>query len=516
MIILSVTVLVVAALDLIGWWFHVPILTSVLPNYARMMPNTARCLVALGVASLLRRCPPEASSKSTRLVADFGTLAAFALSFVTLLEYAAHRGLGIDQVLLHVTADQFGGPAGRMSHGTVLGVLLTSAAIFLLDRKPRVSVVLLLVGGGVSLSAIIGFLFNAGPLYGVPWLKSEAIHTASCLLALQLAALAARPRREPFRSLSHHARHEGRTGWLLLGTTVVPALVALPLLWGMRTGVFDPPFTLALLVVLLIAIQTLILWQDSAALDRVELRRRQTEQALLQAEKLAVVGRLAASISHEINNPLESVGNLLYLIRHAETLTDAVRYAELAEQELGRVSQITAQTLSFYRENRKPGPCLVTEVLESAISLLNAKISSSGVALKVDFRPDLRPIVCRDGELRQVFINLISNALEATPSGGHLIVRAHSSRQWSAPGQPVGVRVLIADTGSGIPRDTKRRIFEPFFTTKAETGNGLGLWVAKDLVEKHGGTIRLWSSAHAPHTGTTFCVFLPYDFLPAA
>jgi signal transduction histidine kinase len=510
---LAVTVLAVACLDLAGWWLHIPLLTSILPDSATMKPNTARCLIALVISVLvLRERGGKARGPVRNFFSVFAPLVAIAISGITLLEYLFHRNLGIDQIVLHVRADRFDLAAGRMSHGTAVGVLVTALAFLVLDRVPRISTALLLTGEAMSLSAIIGFLFNAGPLYGVPWLRSEAVHTASCLLAIQLAGLAARPMREPFRSLSHHARHEGRTGWLLLGTTVVPALVALPLLWGMRTGVFNPAFTMALLVVLLIGIQTLILWQDSAALDRVELRRRQTELALLQSEKLAVVGRLAASISHEINNPLEAVGNLLYLIRHSSSLEEAARYATQAERELGRVSQITAQTLSFYRENRRPAACQVSEVLNSAVSLLNSRIASSGVVLQVDFRDGTQPITCRDGELRQVFINLISNALEATPNAGMLVVRVRDSRRWDLPGCPAGVRVLIADTGTGISRETQRKIFEPFFTTKAETGNGLGLWVARDLIVKHGGSIRLWSRDRAPHTGTVFCVFLPYEF----
>jgi signal transduction histidine kinase len=292
---------------------------------------------------------------------------------------------------------------------------------------------------------------------------------------------------------------------------VLPALVALPLLVGIRSGVMDPPFALALLVVVLICIQTLILWQDSKALSQVEARRKRTEQALLQSEKLAVVGRLAASISHEINNPLEAISNILYLVRNADSLNTAREYALMAEQELGRVAQITTQTLSFYRENRNSALYMPGAIVDSALMLLVGKINSSRVQVKVDFREDVHAIRCREGELRQVFVNLLSNAIEATPPGGQLVVRIRSAFAWQAEGHIRGVRILVSDSGRGIAPQHRNRIFEPFFTTKAhETGNGLGLWVVQDLIEKHDGTIRMRSSQRPGWKGTTFSIFLPY------
>jgi signal transduction histidine kinase len=293
---------------------------------------------------------------------------------------------------------------------------------------------------------------------------------------------------------------------------VLPAVVALPLLFGMRSGLLDPPFALALLVVVLICIQTLILWQDSKALRQVEGRRKRAEQALLQSEKLAVVGRLAASISHEINNPLEAISNILYLVRNADSLETAREYALMAEQELGRVAQITTQTLSFYRESRQSALYLPGAIVDSALMLLGGKINSSRVQVKVDFREDVHAVRCRDGELRQVFVNLLSNAVEATPPGGQLVVRIRPSVSWQPTGPIRGARVSVSDSGRGIPPEFRKRIFEPFFTTKAhETGNGLGLWVVQDLIEKQGGTMRMRSSLRPGWQGTTFSIFLPYD-----
>ncbi len=509
--------LAVAVLDLFGWIFNLTLLTSILPRYSTLKPHTAECLGLLALATLFkRRLKPVPLSRTRRkrpsLAFSAGSICAaltLPIALVTLLESAANRRLGFGSFILR-TAGSFHGAAGRMSLGTSICVMLIALTLLFLDWKPRLSTGCLLAGCALSFSALVGFLFGAGPLFGAPALGTLAVPTAISLALLLVALLTLRPEREPYLSLTH-ARRSGRTQWLLLGVTVLPALVALPLLVGIRSGVMDPPFALALLVVVLICIQTLILWQDSKALSQVEARRKRTEQALLQSEKLAVVGRLAASISHEINNPLEAISNILYLVRNADSLNTAREYALMAEQELGRVAQITTQTLSFYRENRNSALYMPGAIVDSALMLLVGKINSSRVQVKVDFREDVHAIRCREGELRQVFVNLLSNAIEATPPGGQLVVRIRSAFAWQAEGHIRGVRILVSDSGRGIAPQHRNRIFEPFFTTKAhETGNGLGLWVVQDLIEKHDGTIRMRSSQRPGWKGTTFSIFLPY------
>ncbi len=506
---LSLAVLCLAMLDPAGWVFHIRLLTSVLPGYATMKPNTAIGLGLIAAACLLRSRAAGDGCTWKRVTADATSLAAFLLAGATLVEMLSGRNFGIDTFLLKVGQDAFGDPAGRMSPGTAFCLTVSGLALLLLDRFPRLSAALAVVVSGTSVAGIIGFFFDQGPLFGVPALRSLAIHTALGLLALQAATFALRPEREPVRSLIRQQQFlGGDRRWILPGVTIVPTLVAIPLVMGLRMGWFDPPFALALLVVLLTAIQTLILWKDSSQLLRLEERKRQAEQALLQSEKLAVVGRLAASISHEINNPLEAVGNLLYLIRTEPSHEQARKYALTAEEELGRVSQIATQTLSFYRENRSAVTCSASGVVEAALRLLQAKIAASDVRLEKEFASQDDKVDCRDGELRQVFINLISNALEATPPGGRLRVRTHGSR--SRRGIDVrGIRIVIGDTGCGMTPEVQRRIFEPFFTTKTDVGNGLGLWVARELIEKQGGSIEVRSSTAAGRSGTVFCVFLP-------
>ncbi len=475
-----------------------------------MKPNTAIGLALAALACLFRyRSRADTPRMWKAHAADAAALAATLLGGITLAEVLSSRSFGIDTALLRVAADAYGDPAGRMSPGTAFCILCSGLALLLLDRLPRWSVALVVLVTGTSLAGVMGFVFDAGPLFGVPALRSLAVHTALALLALQLATLALRPEREPVRSLLRQQHFlGGRRRWILPGVTLLPTLLAIPVIVGLRMGWFDPPFALALLVVLLTGIQTLILWRDSSELLRLEERRRLAEQALLRSEKLAVVGRLAASISHEINNPLEAVGNLLYLVRTEPSHEEARRYALMAEEELSRVSQIATQTLSFYRENRSAITCSASGVVDSAMRLLQAKINASGVRVETQLADGNDRVDCREGELRQVFINLISNALEATPVGGRLRVRTRCSRSWRGAGAS-GVRIVIADTGCGMPAKVRQRIFEPFFTTKTDVGNGLGLWVARELIEKQGGSIDVWSSTVAGRSGTAFCVFLP-------
>jgi two-component system CheB/CheR fusion protein len=238
--------------------------------------------------------------------------------------------------------------------------------------------------------------------------------------------------------------------------------------------------------------------------------RKLTEEAMLRTEKLAVAGRLAASVAHEINNPLEAVGNLLYLISIAET-TDSVRSnAHEALDELMRVSLITQQTLKFHRQPGKPANTMLSDVVAAVLALFNSKLRSAGIKTEVRRKRE-SVVACMPSEMHQIFANLVSNAVDAMPRGGRLVVRLRPSLDWR-DGKTAGMRVTFCDSGVGMDRATMRRIFEPFFTTKAETGTGLGLWVVAQLVERRHGDLRVWSSRNEAGSGTSFTVFLPYGF----
>jgi PAS domain S-box-containing protein len=230
------------------------------------------------------------------------------------------------------------------------------------------------------------------------------------------------------------------------------------------------------------------------------------EAALRRSEKLAVTGRLAATIAHEINNPLEAVTNLIYLaMSELPTDSPARRYLETADSELGRVVQIARQTLGFQRDTAVAGPIVLSNLLDEVLTLYERKLESRKIQVqrRYDVPGEISGI---SGEIRQVMVNLLSNAFDAMPSGGTLCLHiycGHDGRH-----RP-GVRVSVADDGMGIAPAVRERLFEPFFTTKEDVGTGLGLWIARGILQKHQGSIRLRSRSCPPHTGTVFSLFFP-------
>jgi signal transduction histidine kinase len=241
--------------------------------------------------------------------------------------------------------------------------------------------------------------------------------------------------------------------------------------------------------------------------------RKRAEEALLRSEKLATLGRLAATIAHEINNPLEATTNLLYLIQTSEGLPENARQnAKAADAELKRIAHITRQSLGFYRETNGPVPASVAEVLEASIDLLQAKITAKRAVIHKEWSGDL-VVHAVPGELRQVFSNLLSNALDALEPGGHLQIRAKEYPS-KAPAAGGCIRVMFADNGCGIDAELRSRIFDPFFSTKGNFGTGLGLWVTKQIVDKHGGSIRMRSRCNSKRSGTVFSVTLPQRSKP--
>jgi PAS domain S-box-containing protein len=235
------------------------------------------------------------------------------------------------------------------------------------------------------------------------------------------------------------------------------------------------------------------------------------EEALRNSERLAVAGRMAATIAHEINNPLEVVTNILYLLRHNRSLDGTARqHVNIADEELRRVGQITRTTLGFYRERDTTVVLVnVTELIETILVLYRRRLQSLGVEVEKRLEPP-ENIMGVAGELRQVFSNLIANAIDAlSVSGTKLVLHVRNSLDWSDLNRR-GIRVTIADDGSGMTAETKAGLFQPFFTTKGEKGTGVGLWVSRGILSKHRGSIRVRSNTGKMH-GTCFSVFLPFN-----
>ena len=228
--------------------------------------------------------------------------------------------------------------------------------------------------------------------------------------------------------------------------------------------------------------------------------RKANEAMLLRAEKLAAAGRLAATVAHEINNPLEAVTNLVYLARTAGNSVDTAQVLAMAERELARVSAIARQTLSFYRDTSSPSEFQVVEVLDQVIELYGGKLQAKQLRVQKTVNLDAWVRAPR-GDLHQVFANLLSNAIDASPLQGSIELAVCGNSDGS-------VIVEVEDEGPGIPDEVARRLFEPFFTTKKDIGNGLGLWVSRRLVEQMGGNISFRSNGDAGQSGTCFRVRL--------
>jgi signal transduction histidine kinase len=232
---------------------------------------------------------------------------------------------------------------------------------------------------------------------------------------------------------------------------------------------------------------------------------QRTEQALRGSEQLATAGRLAASIAHEINNPLEAVTNLLFLAKMDETVAGNTRsLLDVADRELQRLSHIAARSLKFYRQRTAPTPTSLEELIESVLFFNEPDLKSRNIQLERRHR-QARPVLCLPGEIQQVMTNLISNALDALPTKGRLIVAVRPATDRAGRD---GISVTVADSGQGMSKATLDRLFHPFVTTKGEAGTGLGLWVSKGILDKHQAKISVRSKVR---TGSVFRLFLPLD-----
>jgi PAS domain S-box-containing protein len=232
---------------------------------------------------------------------------------------------------------------------------------------------------------------------------------------------------------------------------------------------------------------------------------RKTEEALRKSEQLATAGRLAASIAHEINNPLEAVTNLLYLATMDSTVTGSTRhFLDTADKELRRLSHIAARSLKFYRQQTAPALCSIEELIESVLFFYETEISMRSISLERRYRA-VPQVLYHPGEFRQVISNLIGNAMDALSRHGRLVVGVRPARNASG-GR--GVSVTVADNGSGMDREMRDRLFHPFATTKGEAGTGLGLWVSKGILDKHHTKIAVRSKRDV---GTVFRLFVPME-----
>jgi len=251
----------------------------------------------------------------------------------------------------------------------------------------------------------------------------------------------------------------------------------------------------------------------SSAQARAQAELERAAVLLRENQKLITVGRLAASIAHEINNPLEAVTNLLYLLGEERGLPEQAKdYLALAQRELERVAQISRQTLQFSRETMGPVRTRIDDLMEEVLSLYGRRIAEKNLRIERQYDCPEEAMVY-PGEMRQVLSNLITNAVEASLLRGRLRIRVRCTRSWSDPGVR-GLRISVGDNGSGIDPAVQHRLGEPFFTTKGQRGTGLGLWVTRSIIQRYGGEMQLRSSVAPERHGTVFSIFLPTNLRP--
>jgi PAS domain S-box-containing protein len=247
----------------------------------------------------------------------------------------------------------------------------------------------------------------------------------------------------------------------------------------------------------------------AAKIARNITQNKKLERTLRTTEKLAAAGRLAATVAHEINNPLEAVMNLVYLAqRDLPKIERVAVHLNAAKRELDRVAHISRQTLGFYRDTSSPVTVNVAQTVDDLLYLYEKRLQTRRIKVVRQHDGELE-VTAFVGEIRQAFSNLISNSIDAMPQGGMLFIRISKSHAWST-GLP-GVRVTVLDTGPGIAPPDRKNLFEPFFTTKAEVGTGLGLWITRNIVVKHRGSIRVRSRTGPEAHGTAFSIFLPAE-----
>jgi signal transduction histidine kinase len=490
--------IVCGSLVLVGWQFFIPILRGEFGGVA-IIPNTALLFILCGVAIL------TSGSRSRFLHYLNFACASFVVIFsaLTLGEYVSHRSFGIDNIFFAHRLADWGNPAlppGRFAANTAIAFLCAGLSLLMVRIKWRTppSQFLALIVMVISYLSIIGHLYGIRAFYG----KWMALSTALLFLLLSVGLFL----NQEHLGITKLVLDRGPAG-ILARRLLLTTLFVLPVLGEFRLDAERNGFVTleegtALLVLLIVLLFVALILNTAAVLYRLDARRVRAEHALRENEKLSAAGRFAATIAHEINNPLEAVTNIVYVVSNQPGLTENTRsLLSVADEELKRIAHISRQTLGFYKESSSPEIFSPSSLVEEVVFLLKNRIQSK--QLEID-RQAVAPVEAHavKGEVRQIISNLISNAIDASPVGGVIVVS-------SALGENETIEISVKDFGSGIPAAHLTRIFQPFFSTKSDVGTGLGLWVTNNLVRKNKGTIQVRSSTKRGENGTIFTFSIP-------
>ncbi len=481
------------ALVYMGWELRLGVLTG--RSFGNLVPPNAALLFALiGASCLLQLSRKHSCVKGGQAIG----LAVAGFSAATMAQYFSHADLGIDRILLFNRLSDWvlPTPPGRMALLTSFALLVAGLGLVSLQTRRGAPV----AEGSAALVATISYLGFVGYAYRLPTLYGGlmALHTTILLALVALCLSTAR---------SDSIVTSKQAGGVVFRRVIAPLLLLMPLLGFIEIQI-QQVFSLrlematALLVVVAVLLFAGITAHTAGVVNAIDIERKRAEASLIRAEKLAAAGRLSATIAHEINNPLASVMNLLYLAKTTDSPAKNSEYIQMAEDELRRAAEIAKRTLGFYREDSQPQNVSLAAIAREVLELFRGKI----LALRLRLETDLDSAVtvrARPGELRQIIANLIGNAIDA-------IERENEPRITVAVRDSLGAaQLLVCDNGCGIQPSQQDRVFEPFFTTKPNVGTGLGLYLARELAEKNGGALQLESSVSSDQHGTTFYLTLP-------
>jgi signal transduction histidine kinase len=545
----SAVAAVVGSLVMMGWWLDLTELQSVFPELPRMVPNTAVSLILAAVALMLLRQEPVPAWRRYLAWASATTVASIGL--VTLVEYVIDVDWYIDRLLIDASADsQRPALLGRPGFPTAWTLVLIGCGLWLMDVRPRrcpeLAQFLMLLAVTIALLALTGFACGVANFYGrvTFWPHTGmALHTALVVTLLGVGIMVARPQRG-LMAILLSAESGG-----VVARRIILAPVAIPLILGVlqvlarRTGVYTsrmdwPQLGGWLFSLLNIFLVTLIVWWSTSLIHRADAERsrlnlsletvnreledrvaqRTTEleaksedfralsQQLWQAAKLATIGELAASIAHELNNPLATI-NLHLESLHEETAASspAVRRLKVVEQEIDRMAQLVANLLQFSRPGQQQISTLdIQEELQKTLEIIYYVFRKNRIHVAWVVAPEVPMVQADRQKLRQVFLNVLMNACDAMPTGGTLTLRMAAAQ---LPPATPAVVIEVADTGVGIAAHDLPHVMEPFFTTKQEgKGTGLGLAICRRIVQEHHGTMEFASEVNR---GTTVRIVLP-------
>lgn len=493
---LATLLIAAGALVLVGWQYRIPILKGEgLGTF--MAPSTGLCFLLCGLSILLQLPRWSALIWAGRLVGIFVTVFAAA----TLSEYLFRIDLHIDRIFFAHRLSDWNLPLpGRFAVNTAFGFACAGLSLCVLRRRKGLALAefLACLVGLVFYLSIVGYLYSVAQLYG----RVMAPHTA-LLFAVLALALACAASRHPILDILLSSYAGGMAARrMVLAIVVLMPLIGFIGLWAHSLSRAPIEVRTALGDLVAVAVFTILALHTASVMNEVDKKRRETEAALMRSEKLSAAGRMAATVAHEINNPLEAISNLVYLLQRGD-LSDETRreYLKLTEQELERVAAIARRTLGFYKDQSGPSEINVRELVEGALEVYRARLEQKNIAVNRTFSDDGHLLASR-GELQQVLANLIANAIDALPSQeGRLEISVGIGGDT--------LTIAITDNGHGIAAEDLGRVFEPFFSTKKEVGTGLGLWVSRDLVRKNGGNIEVTSSTREQDHGTTFRLSFP-------